>query len=455
MIALAERKQIALQAKIASLHAEFGHWSALSEPGAAFEKHQTQIIALIGHLEGLWVQTRDIFEEAQCSGSVLAQSPNIESLLLGLRRIWEFFRAKLAQRHDPEMRKFLRAADELSWACYEPVLARYPGARRQPPLVFLNGGLSPYALARDQAFSAEPVPGETLGGVTYAPILRRLPIAVIGVPWHQVAHLPDLPVVAHETGHAVEQDFSLLPALVANLVTELGAGAPRLAHWQAWSREVFADLWGCLMLGPSYASSLADFLASDPVEINNQVASETARYPPAHLRMLLCFQALVGRGFAAQTQALLGAWMAAYQPVSDPGFIGDAPAVVTAMLGRRLVDTQFEQPLFEVDDLGMTLYAWERVQAAVGELSKKKLQSTTTILTWTAAARAAYDASPSAYAAHGHARTLIDFSERLIDPGTRMRTSALACDALRQQSTADAKQWFDDFARWSGTGAMA
>lgn len=453
MIALAERKQVALQQKIDSLKAEFDQWREYTEKDAAFEKHQTQVIALTGHLEGLWKQTQEIFAESLREQTVLADSRNIESLLLGLRRIWEFFRSKLVQRRDPSMRPFLQAADELSWACYRPVLDRYPAARRQPPLVFLNGGLSPYALSRDQAFVAESVPGETLSGATYDPILQRLPIAMIGVPWHQVAHLPDLPVVAHETGHAVEHDFKLLPFVLANIEAALGTGSPHLAHWKAWSREVFADLWGCLTLGPAYASSLADFLASGPVEIDNEIASELGKYPTTHLRILMCVEALKRLAFKIDAGRLEAQWTSEYAPATMAGFADDVPKVVDAILAKPLMGSRLVQPLLQVEGLGLTVDEWGWAQEAAQQLTDgNPPASATTIVTWAAAARDLYDRSPSNYASEKYGDSLLARSKELIHPGTRAG-EAKADDETKSDLLLDSRQaateWFADFARWS------
>ena len=453
MIALAERKQVALQQKIDSLRDEFCQWRMVTEESAEFEKHQTQVIALTGHLEGLWQTTQDLFAEARSEKTVLADSRNIESLLLGLRRIWEFFRSKLVQRRDPSMRPFLQAADELAWACYRPVLDRYPAARRQPPLVFLNGGLSPYALSRDQAFVAESVPGETLGGATYDPILQHLPFAMIGVPWHQVAHLPDLPVVAHETGHAVENDFKLLPFALVNIETELGTGSPHLAHWKAWSREVFADLWGCLTLGPAYASSLADFLASGRVEIDNEIASELGKYPTTHLRIVICIEALERLGFAIEASNLETQWRSEYAPATMARFEDDVPKVVEAILAQPLAGSLLDQPLLQFEDLRLTVEKWGWAQHAAQQLTENDPPtSATTIVTWAAAARDVYDRSPSKYASEAFGDSLLARSKELIKPGTRAG-EATADDEAKSDLLLDSRQaaieWFEDFARWS------
>jgi hypothetical protein len=59
---------------------------------------------------------------------------------------------------------YLYAADELAWACYEPaqrkvVPEHVPTEQvKEPPLVFFNGGASPFVSSREQSYEAEAVP---------------------------------------------------------------------------------------------------------------------------------------------------------------------------------------------------------------------------------------------------------------------------------------------------------
>ena len=453
VMALAGRKEVALEQKIDGLAAEFKHWIDETEKDKEFEKHNTQIRALTGHLSGLWGQTQAIFEEAKKEGTLLAEARNLESLVLGLRRIWEFFRSKLVQRRDPKMRQFLRVADELSWACYKPVLDLCQlTQRRQPPLVFLNGGLSPYALSRDQAFQAEDVPGEVLTGQTYDPILQHLPIPVIGIPWYQAAHLPDLPVVAHETGHAVEQDFGLHELVLGNLKLKFGEGSPHLGHWEAWSKEVFADLWGCLTLGPAYASSLVDFLAADHSVIENEVATAQGKYPTAHLRVLLCAKALELMEFKERSDALRSEWEAEYKQHAMDDFYKDVTAVTEAILCTTLARPGLTKPLLDIEELRFTAKYLDWAMAGAGEAEQGKLlESVTTITVWTAAARHLYDKSPEAYVRERCDRSLLTFAETLIKPGTRAG-EAVTDESTKQEifkeSVQSGAEWFEDFAKW-------
>lgn len=420
----AARKQAALEQKLAALDAEFAHWLDVTKAGGKFEKHHTQVRALTGHLQGLREATSDILKDAVHNGAILEEGRNLESLVLGIRRIWEFFRSKLVQRRDPDQLGFLQLADELAWGCYKPVLDKYPASRREPPLVFLNGGLSPFALSRDAAFPAEAVPGEPLAGSTYEPILQKLPIPVIGVPWHQVAHLPDLPVAAHETGHAVMHDFGWRDDLLLRITT------PHAQHWKAWAAEIFADIWGCLALGPAYASALCDFLTTGASEIEGEIASETGKYPTATLRILLCAEVL-DANFPHEAQQLRDTWLQAYPVRAMAALEGEVPAIAAALTPDGEWRTALE----------FTPADWSAAQDAANELkSKLTPTSATSAARLVAAARILYDRDPAQFAAKAYSKTVLEYAQTLIQPGTRTAPRAI--------SASDGKAWFEDFRKW-------
>src|SRR5712692_7672444 len=50
-------------------------------------------------------------------------------------------RGKVVQRREGRFATFLQLADEYAWLCYQPI---YEAGLKEPPLVFLNGGYSPY-----------------------------------------------------------------------------------------------------------------------------------------------------------------------------------------------------------------------------------------------------------------------------------------------------------------------
>lgn len=444
----AERKTVGLKQKLAALAADFDEWQKATAPGQSLEKHYTQVTAITAHLEGLRTSTEGLLADAIRDGTVLDDGRNIESLILGIRRIWEFFRLKLVQRRDSGLITYLQLADELAWGCYKPVLDEFPKARREPPLVFLNGGLSPFALSRDQAFPAEAVPGEPLGGRTYDQVLQRLPIPIIGVPWYQTAHLPDLPVVAHETGHAVEHDFQW-QSEIKNRIDDSLKGTPSVDHtnaWKAWSSEVFADAWGCLALGPAYASALRDFLVQGHDSVAQEVATDTGQYPTATLRMLIC-AALLEKEFPAEAAACKSDWIAMYGDgeVAMPGYGGDVPLIAGAV---RLPGAG---PLA----VAFTQADWTAAADAGREIKEhhKIPESATSAARLVAAARRLYDDDPDLVADEQTRGLLASQARELIRPGWRAGEAKRSPEELRELTEREIKSGtaaFEDFKRWVG-----
>lgn len=456
MTPLEQRRCVSIHQKLASLGAEFLEWRRLTRPGTPLEKHHRQVRALAAHLSGLRLETKAIYREAKSAG-ILEEARNIESLILGIRRIWEFFRTKLMQRRDDEIRSFLQLADELAWACYKPVLELAgEQARREPPLVFLNGGLSPYALSRDNAFTAESVPGEALASGTWDPILRKLPIPVIGVPWYQTAHIPDLPVVAHETGHTVEQDFGLEKAVSSAFETQLNAtpGAANVQHWKSWSHEIFADIWGCLTLGPAFVSSLMEFLAAAPAIVDNEVASAQGKYPTVHLRMALCLEALRQLQFNSDADALQDQWKQHFNAVKMIGFEADVSAICAAIL-----DTEYDigaRPVkfCRIRELAFTPADWKYAQEAAEKQRRgRRIDPETTAPQLVAAARFSFDNNPGVYAKAGYNAAFKEHIGSIVRPGIRAGERTRSTQQMEESAAGHmmaGREWFGEFARWAG-----
>jgi hypothetical protein len=422
MPTIAERKQVELALKLDALDGEFKEWLAESAAGAPFEKHNSQVLAITGHLQGLRNGIAGL--GGGTSEAVLRGARNVQSLILGVRRVWEYFRSKLVQRKEPAFQDYLRAADELAWSCYEPVLRlRCPdplsGCRREPPLVFLNGGLSPFALARDRSFQAEEVAGEALPeDRRLLKALKQLPISVIGVPWYQVGHLPDALVIAHEAGHTVESDFGLKAEIEAAVGSAVAAG--HRAAWSAWQGESFADLYGCLTAGPAYVSALVDFLAVDPAIVKNEsrVDPNWGAYPTTQLRILLCLEALRLIDFAAEATAIAAEWDATYPKEHLMAeYNADLPAVAKAVLTTELAALGGVS-LAKTPSLPFTRAEWAEAQTAADFLrdgsEPVEAQSARALF---AAARVHYDRRPGGFGPA--ARLVLDRFEHLVRPGTR------------------------------------
>ncbi|MDA0185808.1 hypothetical protein OJ997_36225, partial [Solirubrobacter phytolaccae] len=243
-------KGVELAHKLAGLEHELAYFRGEAAVGGRLEKHHTQVDAVA---DALAVPVRDVRAWLDTPGGVDAEPA--EAMILALHGLWDQVRGSLVLRYVEHFEDFLVAADELAFRCYEPAIRR--GAPCEPPLVGLGGELSPLARPRSGA-------------------RRGLPVALIGLPWFQLEHLPDLPLVAHEVGHVVEADLNLGPALDAAVADALGPDHT----WAPWRQEAFADVFATLMLGPAFTSTLAHYLTAG-------APATGAAHPPRSVRLQL------------------------------------------------------------------------------------------------------------------------------------------------------------------------
>ncbi len=279
---LAERKAAELQSKLRSIGNEFKQWEEEADRGA-FRRHHSQIRGVILPLRAVLNRVATDLKE-KAGDDLLSAAPQATQVILGIFRVWEFFRQKWIQRRDPELRKYLDIADEFAWICYQPVIKDKNVKVRRPPLVFLNGGLSPFVLNRLDGFHLENENDGELQKDKFRAILAKLPFPVIGVPWHQLEFWPEVAVIAHEVGHAVERDLQLEKDVTRALTQAIGK-SPRRPYWQAWRGELFADAYGCAAVGPASAGALADYLARSRTDMESESPSAQDEHPPGLLRI--------------------------------------------------------------------------------------------------------------------------------------------------------------------------
>ena len=343
-ISLAQRKRIELKQKLTGLQSEFKIWRDQSKAYAPLEKHQSQIHRVTLQLESLNSQIESQLDQLADDGAgVLSKARELERAMLESHRVWEFFRSKLSLRSIDWFKTYLVAADELAWECYSAAQKKLdpnylsPDKVKEPPLVFFNGGSSPFTMPRDFAFQAEAVAGEAIRTEQFVEVLKALPIPVIGVPWFQIQHLPEIIVVAHEVGHDVESDFKLQNDSITALDQALETAKiddTRRQAWRAWRSEIFADIYGVLSCGPAFVQTLIDFLATDPDKVMTAVrtAPKWGRYPTDYLRVLLNIEALDNEIFAKERTALHDQWTAVYPKHAMTDYEKDLKIVVKAII---------------------------------------------------------------------------------------------------------------------------
>lgn len=330
---LTARKVAELRHRLASLSDELTQWRAETADGGRLEKHWSQVEAVTTELS-IPLQALHARVERLDGAGALEEASAIEGIVAELHRLWDMFRSRLSLRYVERFAPYLLGADELAYRCYEPAEAH--GAGREPPLVAFADRVSPVTRARgEQLRPADALgPGDPLGEA-----LRRLPMALIDLPWSQVEHLPDAPIIAHEVGHDVEADLALASDMEAALDAALArAEVPpeRRRAWSAWRSEAFADVFGTLCLGPAFASALLDLLASAPRNVAGESQAEPhwRPHPPSTVRIELSAQVLArAGGFAAEAQTVRSLWSSAYPARGMTEFLPDIEAVADALVG--------------------------------------------------------------------------------------------------------------------------
>lgn len=428
---LAQRKRHELLLKLESLTADFDDWRARTKEGAALEKHQSQVKRMTTQLARVHAHTEASLAAADFDA--LEQARAIELDVLALHRIWDFFRVKLAQRSNDRLRPFLVACDELAWDCYKPVCDAVVASKhvreaavKEPPLAFLNGGSTPFVQPRHGAYEIEDTMKEGLDGKTLRALIERLPVPVVGVPWHQLTHLPEILVVAHEIGHVVEFDFELGTRLALQLKAAPIPDGHRQA-WASWQSEAFADVFGAVAAGPAFVGALADFLAEPEEIIRSETRDEGAwgEYPTSALRVRLAIEAIRQAGHADEAVVRGQDWETTFgSKHAMQAYDADVEHVVRALVTAKLPelgDRSFVDIVVFDEDMQ------ERAGSAASAAVSRNALETDDPRELMAAARLAFEQTPAAFHAKkaggaGPAAYLLSHLKQ--DQGVRSSTAA-------------------------------
>ncbi len=426
---LAQRKLVELRDKVAGIEQEFDAWVADSASGMPLRKHRTQIERLTDQLRGLSGTIAGRIDALAppgadgappAAGDVLAQCRRLQAQMLEIHRLWDYYRSKLSLRHVAWFRDYLAIADEFAWACYEPAqkaASSAGGSVRAAPLIFLSGDFSPFTYGRRTEFEGllEPL-SESPRSRQFNELVRALPVPVIGVPWYQVSHLPDAPLIAHEVGHDVEEDFGLTTTITEHLAQALvDLDEQQRYAWEGWAGEIWADLYGVLAVGPAFVAAMADLLVTDPAQVASEARSPSAwdAHPPASLRIRLMTLALRKTGFRVEALAHRCSWRDSFGLDRRHPLLEVASDVVDALLdgifpqlgGKCLPDAlRFSSEQHEAAQAVM--------RAALADLPAHSGD----IRSLVAGARLAFDTDPARY---------VDEGERIVGATRRIVQRAL------------------------------
>jgi hypothetical protein len=302
----------------------------------------------------------DIKQAEEKQALTLAAIQDIERRILAALTIWEFYRDKLILRLVSDLKEPLALVDDLAWQAYRPArdLAISSSAVaavdvREPPLVFPNGRWGPFARSRHTAYELDEVTGLAKAIDGFDKWTRAVPVPVVGIPWYQLAHLPDAVFIGHEVGHLVFDDFGLEAPLGSVIQAALvDATAERRTAWSVrWLSETFADVYGVLTTGSAYVAVLLDLIAGDPQTIADEKQPDDSRsgspwsdYPTTALRARLVCETLRqlptdlanAAVFKDRALALETTWITAQPGNAMAAYVNDIELVVRATLTTPL-----------------------------------------------------------------------------------------------------------------------
>jgi hypothetical protein len=412
-MSFARRKSAEIHQKLASLDAELTYWRKEAAPDGPLEKHHTQVEAISNEVSTAAAAVQDQIAASE-GDTVLAQAAAFESVILDLHRLWDLFRSKLALRYVAHFNGYLRGADELAYSCYRRAEAR--GANREPALLYFGGERSP--IIRPPGATLEPASGRARDSLSEP--LRRLPVPLIGLPWYQVTHLPDAPVIAHEVGHDVELDLDLAPTVtrvVDAALVRAGVEEARRRGWATWRPELFADVFATLALGPAYTATLADFLG-EPRAVAREFQGDPVwrRHPPRTLRVLLSCATLDAMGFSAAAERLRSEWSGQFPAHPMRAFAPDVRWVAAAIIAGPY-SALADGPLTQLIALSPEMWESARQDAARARQAIALRGSDARVLI--AAARIAFDEDPDGYRSSDISARILRRIEKEQAVGTR------------------------------------
>jgi hypothetical protein len=354
---LLDQLEISARQSRAELIRELEHWRARAQPplpgktpaADALPRHHSQLervgaqmIRLADRVDvGPWdgAEVNDRIDRAELARRSVQK----------IHAVWDFFRRKIALRDLAEHRAMLEAADDFAWACFLParIQARKDGTRDlAPPLVFFAEDRSPFTQARGMG-QGLAVEAHTYGHLEddLRDVTAHLPVPVIGLPWRDAKHLPSLVHVAHEVGHVVAHDLTLVPDIQREIAVAADVDPERAAAWSSWASEVFADFYAVACAGEPYVTMLALESLGPRGDIRTETiaAPKLGRYATRFLRLLVCdfFREKLGHAGGEGVKAYRGLYeehaMAKYEAdIAGIFRIVDRGTTVTAAFGRSL-----------------------------------------------------------------------------------------------------------------------
>jgi hypothetical protein len=259
-----------------------------------------------------------------------------------IERIWDFYFELFGQRQS-RYAHWLLSCDRIALDCYQCAYLGLGTARSipaPPPFCFMRTGFSPSTFGRG-------IPLRRLGQ-------QLNPFPLIQLPYHRLVNPWTLGAVLHEVSHNVQSDLQLSRSVPRNIALRLlraGHGRRVAAAWARWNREIFADLSGLLLGGPSIVGSLMDVVGRAPETTLSY--NPIGPHPTPYLRAFISIELLRRMGFTDHANQYRRLWNRIYPSASASNI--PRPILRTFPEANALVvDTICFQPYAELGNKSLS-----------------------------------------------------------------------------------------------------
>ena len=220
---------------------------------------QTQVALIAKELRGAIQALKGALQQLRTDGETMPvagiyqECARHDRRIVWLWRAWDYFREKFDQRDDRGLSPAVRAADEVLWSCYKPFFDALGLPRPAPPLPYIEKTYSPTALRAGDSGHLEK--SDEVEDSPLADFFNRLPVPLLQLPPMAVSAPWMLVLIAHETGHFV-QEYVPAPKNYREVFRErlqaiakpIG-GSDAESAWGRWAPEIFADLYSVALCG--------------------------------------------------------------------------------------------------------------------------------------------------------------------------------------------------------------
>jgi len=323
---------------------EFG-----TSPASPSEAHRNAVNALLQTLRAhlidesqrlnvLFKKISELDDKRIAIQRFTTSKENASNWTKATEKVWDFYFELFNQRHS-HVAEMLLACDRVALDCYQAIYTKLNEPRSIPspgPFCYLDAGFAPATFRRFVKLSK-------LGKL-------ENPFPLVKLPYHRLVNPWTLGAVAHETSHNLQSDLNLwheIPRAIARNLLRQGIHKQVAGVWVRWHKEMFADLCGLLLIGPSFVFSLMDILARST--LRTVQFNPKSVHPTPYLRVFINLELLFRMGFDADAQAIRDIWNQLY----PKNVLAYLPRAFMSSFNRALrivIDTICYQPYPQLGD---------------------------------------------------------------------------------------------------------